>query len=53
MKQFWLKNKMEDKIQRPDKQGQPMFFEKFYQDENEDVLGREKGWEQSTSELAY
>lgn len=34
---------MADKTQRPDKQGQPMFFEKFYQDENEEVLGREKG----------
>lgn len=33
---------MKDKTQRPGKQGQPMFFEKFYQDENEEVLGRAK-----------
>ena len=44
---------MKDKTQRPGKQGQPTFFEKFYHDENEEMLGREKKWEQSTSELGY
>lgn len=33
---------MKDKTQRPEKQGQPMFFEKFYHDESEEMLGREK-----------